>query len=256
MITLDSSVRKLQALLSGAVTTTECPMMVTYRVNPASPGQGQTTPVTRPQRSTTTGNTAVDILDAPGDSRSAKTVTGFSFVNVDTAVVSLTLRLYDNGVTTGSIGVFTLQVGDALYWSESRGFYAKDSNGNEKTAQSSVYPYAKFTLNAASGATVAAQGDLTGAAFVSAGYSAVGAANLTTRTAALMFADIPGAKVGDKYVLLITNTSGGTTTLVAGTGVTLTGTMTLATNTTRMFIVTLTSQVAVTIQSVSIGTIG
>lgn len=117
-------------------------------------------------------------------------------------------------------------------------------------------PPAKFTLNATSGATVAAAGDMTGAYFVCLGVSAVGAANLTTRTAVQLFADIPNCKVGDSYMLLITNTSGGTTTLVAGTGVTLTGTMTMATNTVRLYNVKFVSATAVTIQSVAIGTIG
>lgn len=116
-------------------------------------------------------------------------------------------------------------------------------------------PPAKFTLNAASGATTAAAGDMTGAQYVCAGYSAVGAAALTTRTAAQLFADSP-FKVGDSYMLLITNTSGGTTTLTAGTGVTITGTATLATNTTRLFNVKFVSATAVTFQSVNIGTIG
>lgn len=128
-------------------------------------------------------------------------------------------------------------------------------DGTVTAVGASVRPAAKFTLNATSGATTAAAGDLTGAAFVSAGYSAVGAANLTTRTATQMFTDMTNAQVGDAYVLMITNTSGGTTTLVAGTGVTLTGTMTIATNTTRTFIVTFTAATTLTIQSVGVGTI-
>lgn len=118
------------------------------------------------------------------------------------------------------------------------------------------FPAGKYTKNVTVGATTAASGDLTGAAFVSAEYSAVGAANLTTRTAALMIADFDGVQIGDSYVLQITNTSAGTTTLVAGTGVTLTGTMTMATNSTRTFIVTINTATTLTIQSVSIGTIG
>lgn len=122
-------------------------------------------------------------------------------------------------------------------------------------AGSGTLPPAKYAKNTTSGATTAAVGDFTGAATVQTEYSAVGAANLTTRTAAQMFADHPNAKVGDSFVLEITNTSGGTTTIVAGTGVTLTGTMTLATNTTRRFNVKFVSATAVTIQSTGTGTI-
>lgn len=100
----------------------------------------------------------------------------------------------------------------------------------------------KLTSNSASGATTAAAGDLTGAAITVATYSAVGAANLQTRTATQMIADA-GLRTGSTYLLIIRNTSGGTTTLTAGAGVTLSGTMTMATNTYRLF--------AVTVQSIS-----
>lgn len=115
---------------------------------------------------------------------------------------------------------------------------------------------AKYTKNTTSGATTAAAGDMTGAYYVVAEYSAVGAAALTTRTAVQLFADNSAfTDVGDTYMLLIVNTSGGTTTLTAGTGVTITGTATLATNTTRLFRVIFTSATAVGLQSVSVGTI-
>lgn len=116
-------------------------------------------------------------------------------------------------------------------------------------------PPSKFVLNATSGATTAAVGDMTGAYHVCLGLSAVGAANYTTRTAAQMFADVPNTDVGDSYMLLVINTSGGTTTIVGGTGVTITGTATLATNTTRWFNVRFVSATATTLQSVSVGTI-
>lgn len=114
-------------------------------------------------------------------------------------------------------------------------------------------PYSKYVKNTTAGATVAAAGDLTGSAYHQAEYSAVGAANLTTRTAAQMIADA-NLVIGDSYVLEITNTSGGTTTLVAGTGVTLTGTMTMATNSTRRFNVKVTGSATITIQSTGTGT--
>lgn len=113
----------------------------------------------------------------------------------------------------------------------------------------------KYVKNTTVGATTAAAGDLTGAIVIQAEYSAVGAANLTTRTATQMFADAGNVQANDTYELTIINTSAGTTTLVAGTGVTLTGTMTIATNTTRRFIVTFNSSTTMTFQSVGVGTI-
>lgn len=117
-----------------------------------------------------------------------------------------------------------------------------------------AWPAAKYAKNTTVGATTAAQHDLTGADYVSAEYSAVGAAALTVRTAALMIADA-NLQIGDAWVLEITNTSGGTTTLTTAAGVTLTGTMTLATNTTRRFICRVTGEAAITVQSTGVGTI-
>lgn len=77
---------------------------------------------------------------------------------------------------------------------------------------------------------------------------------LTTRTAAQMWADIPGCFDGFTFTLYIRNSSSmaNTATVGAGTGVTLTGTMTIAQNVTRMFNVTMTSAVACTIQSMGL----
>lgn len=194
--------------------------------------------VTFPAAASYTADTGILVADLVGGVSSTNTFT-LNFASGDKI----------NGVSNGTVvlnGPFqTCQL-------------RTDGNGNWLASVSgggiSSTAAAKYTLNSTSGATTAAAGDLTGANFVSAAYSAVGAANLTTRTAAQMIADA-GLKVGDSYMLLITNTSGGTTTLVAGSGVTLTGTMTLATNTTRLFNAKVSAAGAITIQSVSVGTI-
>jgi hypothetical protein len=99
-------------------------------------------------------------------------------------------------------------------------------------------------------------GELTGAAVVVAEYTAIGAAALTVRTAALMIADA-GLVAGSSYFLAIVNLgTAGTVTLTTATGVTLTGTMTIANNTWRGFIVTVPTATTMTFQSVMIGTIG
>lgn len=112
--------------------------------------------------------------------------------------------------------------------------------------------FAKYVTNATSGATTAAAGDLTGAQSVVANYSAVGANNLTTRTAAQMIADA-NLSVGQSYDLEIMNTSGATMTLVGGTGVTISGVATIATTVARFYVVTVTGAAAITIQSVGSG---
>lgn len=80
--------------------------------------------------------------------------------------------------------------------------------------------------------------------------------NLTTPTAAQIVAAIPNAVVGQTYRLRIINSSSGafSWTVVAGTGVTLTGTATVAQNTWREWIVTLTTLTAVAMQAVGTGT--
>jgi hypothetical protein len=128
-----------------------------------------------------------------------------------------------------------------------------DAAPNQGTGQAKN---AKFTLNTTSGATTALAGELTGAAVVVAEYTAIGAAALTVRTAALMIADA-GLVAGSSYFLAIVNLgTAGTVTLTTATGVTLTGTMTIANNTWRGFIVTVPTASTMTFQSVMIGTIG
>lgn len=82
--------------------------------------------------------------------------------------------------------------------------------------------------------------------------------NLQFPTAADLVAAIPNAAAGFKYTLLIRNGSGGanTATITTNTGITLTGTMTIAQNVTRTFVVTLTSLTAVTVQSMGISAAG
>lgn len=81
--------------------------------------------------------------------------------------------------------------------------------------------------------------------------------SIATRTATQMIANITNVYSGYSYPLRVVNGQGtGTLTITAGSGVTLTGTMTVAANTYRDFIVTVTSTTspAITIQNVGIGT--
>lgn len=84
-----------------------------------------------------------------------------------------------------------------------------------------------------------------------------GAGTLNSATAAQIVAATPNAIVGQSYKLRIINTSSGNFawTLTTATGITLTGTMSIAQNTYRDFIVTLTSLTAVSIRNVGSGAI-
>lgn len=106
--------------------------------------------------------------------------------------------------------------------------------------------------------TTFAAGQLTGGA--TAVYTNTGATpgSIATRTATQMIADMPfDVVVGTSWLLRVINGQGtGTLTITAGGGVTLTGTMTVAANTFRDFIctVTATGTPAITIQNAGVGT--
>lgn len=83
-----------------------------------------------------------------------------------------------------------------------------------------------------------------------------GAATATLPTVAALVAAIPNAIAGQTYKLRVINSSSGayTWTIGTNTGWTLNGTMTVAQNTWRDFVVTFTSLSAATLQSVGTGT--
>lgn len=114
---------------------------------------------------------------------------------------------------------------------------------------------AKFSSNAGAGPLVASAGDLTGAMSVICNYTGIGASTLTLRTAAQMFAD-HGAIAGQTYEVGIMNTNAGTITLTAPDGnTTITGTATIATNTTRWYEVKFTSATTMTLQNIGSGAV-
>lgn len=136
-------------------------------------------------------------------------------------------------------------------------FDVSDNNETKKTTLgallSSLAPAAKFTTGTTT--TTFAAGQLTGAAFTCYTNTQGTPGSIATRTATEMFGDDAAAVVGRVYVLRIVNGQGtGTLTVTAGSGVTLTGTATVAANTWRDFVVTYTSATALTMQNVGTGT--
>lgn len=117
-------------------------------------------------------------------------------------------------------------------------------------------PPAKFsTINVTTG-TLAA-GNASGAAFTSLTSTNATPGAQAMRTVAQVLADTTGLSVGMAYVLRVTNTGAGTFTLATdgSTQFTMTGTMTVAQNTFRDFIVTISTATSGTVQSVGVGTI-
>jgi hypothetical protein len=93
--------------------------------------------------------------------------------------------------------------------------------------------------------------DIAGASYVVLATS--GATALTTPTAAQIIAAVPGWEIGDSYRLRVYNTNGGTLTLTGGTGVTITGTATIATAVWREYIVSYSAAAAVAMQNIGAG---
>lgn len=101
-------------------------------------------------------------------------------------------------------------------------------------------PTVQFATAAFSSSTAAA-GQLSGSAITVCNNSGGTPGTLTTRTAAQMIAD-SGLCKGNNYLLLLVNGQGtGTLTLAGGSGVTVVGTATVATNTARLFTVIVTN---------------
>lgn len=129
MLKLDTTTRKIQAVLSGAITTNQLPCMVSY-----SDDNG-TTYVGGTQLTNTNSTTAVDICAAPGAS-TVRDIDYLSIRNRDTAAATVTVMLDDNG-TDYEIVKATLAVGDQLVYTHGAGWRVTDADGNLKTGASS-----------------------------------------------------------------------------------------------------------------------
>ena len=118
-------------------------------------------------------------------------------------------------------------------------------------AATAALPPAQYKTAALQSATIVAA-NMAGAAFSVFDNTGTTPANLATDTAANIIAAVPGWQIGQSYVLRIRNDSGSanTATITAGTGVTLTGTMTIAQYVARDFMVTYTAAGAVTLQNI------
>jgi hypothetical protein len=111
---------------------------------------------------------------------------------------------------------------------------------------------AQFVTKSSGNGTLAA-GDMEGSGYCILATS--GATAFTTRTATLLVAGIPNAMLGATYILRVYNTNGGTLTLTGGTGVTITGTATIATAVFRDYMVSITNLAspALTMQNIGSG---
>lgn len=126
-IVLDTTTRKLQILLGGAVATTQ-PAYVTSYVDIGTLGA-----TIGGSNGATNSGTAVDAVAAPasGNQRIVKLITLY---NEDTASVVATVRYNDNG-TTRTLFKGTLLAGQELVYTSTSGFQVLDSGGALKSPQ-------------------------------------------------------------------------------------------------------------------------
>lgn len=124
MLRLDTTTRKLQIVLAAAVATNELPVFVCYSDKSAS------TYIGAPQRSASSGATAVDICGAPAASV-VRDVDLITVVNSDTASATVTLRLDDNG-TYATLFKATLEPGDQIGYTHGQGWKTLDRFGAPK----------------------------------------------------------------------------------------------------------------------------
>lgn len=126
MIRLDTTTRKLQAFLSGAITTDQLPITVCWSDKTSTTYTGGTT-VTN-----TNSAAAVDICAAPGAS-TVRDIDTINIVNIDTAAATVTVRYNDNA-TLYILFKAVLAVGDQLTYVHGQGWAVLSSSGAVKTS--------------------------------------------------------------------------------------------------------------------------
>ena len=125
MLRLDTTTRKLQAVLAGAVTANQLPILVSWSDKTSTTYTGGSTPIN------TNSTTAVDICAAPGAS-TIRDIDYISVRNADTAAATVTIRYNDNS-TTYDICKAALAVGDHLVYVHGSGWQVIDADGNLQT---------------------------------------------------------------------------------------------------------------------------
>lgn len=134
----DAITRKLQAVMSSAVTTTNPTVTCTWADNTST----ATTPGCTV--SNLNGTTAVDIIAAPAVSTQRQTLT-INIYNKDTVSQIITVRYNDNG-TNYEVQKVTLGVGETLVYTAAQGWFSLDSSGNMKQSQAAIVPNSSYRV--------------------------------------------------------------------------------------------------------------
>jgi hypothetical protein len=128
MICLDTTTRKLQIFLAGAVATSQLPVVVCYSDQTAVSYPGGTQVVS------TNSTATVDICSAPAAS-TTRDIDTINVQNADTAAATVTIQYNDNA-TTYTLFKALLAVGDQLTYVHGQGWSVLDSTGAIKSGGS------------------------------------------------------------------------------------------------------------------------
>ena len=139
MIRLDTYQRKLQAVLGGAVTTSQPTVVVSYT---DIENENQKKFFVETVTSVLNSTNPVDILPAP-DKAMVREVDSIHIRNNDTVAATVTVRINDNGTNYELVEV-TLQAGETLVYTDSEGWKVFTKYGNT----ASVFNYIDFNQNA------------------------------------------------------------------------------------------------------------
>lgn len=178
MIRLDATTRKLQAVLSGAITTSQLPIVVSWSDKTSSTYSGGTTVIN------SNSTTAVDICAAPGASTN-RDVDSITIYNADTVAATVAVRYNDNG-TTYILTKVVMPVGATLKYTHAANWQMIDSTGNyafsiPSTSWASPGAIGSVAPNTGAFTTLSTTGPIT----VSRNNSAIGASPLSGEESAI-----------------------------------------------------------------------
>ena len=158
---MDTTTRKLQIVLGGAHATTAPKTAVFYYDVPKQTKQDSSEYPRVLQVATSNGATDVDICDAVGVNGTRRHIESIVVHNLDTASITLTIKVDDSGTETILVRA-TLLTLESLHYEDGQGWYALDANANRKEVTASTFSSITVTGLTATRVPFAGTGGLLG----------------------------------------------------------------------------------------------
>ena len=195
MLRLDSTLRKIEILLGGAVSSTQLTFVACWSDATAAAYTGGSS------LGSTNNSTAVTVVGAPV-SGTVRDVDYLSVINLDSATATVTLRYNDNG-SLYNIVTIALPVGNHLIYTHAEGWRVVDAGGGTKTNLGGSAVITGGTIdNTAIGGTTPAAGSFT---------SLTDSGNLTfTGTGNRITGDFSNATLANRVAFKSSTTNGNT----------------------------------------------